>query len=287
MTKRNNNVILSTYERCVIMTERHKNILEKLTHSHKIEVMTLAETIGVSPVTMRKDLDILEKRGLIKREHGFAIIGSNDDLGNRLAYQYDEKHQIAQLAAASIMPGETVMIESGSCCALLAEVLVKSRRDVTIITNSAYIAGYVRGDPSAKIVLLGGEYQLESQVMVGPLVSLCAQRFYVDKLFIGTDGILQERGLARSTDYGASQLPAPNFYFTNSNMMRAEAVKAMSRQAQKTIVLTQSQKFSAHGVVPVMHAEDVYAVYTDESIPQEMEENLISRNVQIYKANVQ
>jgi DeoR/GlpR family transcriptional regulator of sugar metabolism len=251
------------------MTERHKRILEELTHSQKIEVVALAKTIGVSSVTMRKDLDILEKRGLIKREHGFAIIGSNDDLGNRLAYQYEEKHRIAQLAASDISSGETVMIESGSCCALLAEVLVKARRDVTIITNSAFIAGYVRTDPSARIILLGGEYQLESQVMVGPLISLCAERFYVDKLFVGTDGI------------------TANYYFTNSDMMRAEAVKAMSRQAQKTIVLTHSQKFSAHGVVPMMRAEDIYAVYTDERIPKETDENLKDRNVQIYKAGVQ
>jgi len=247
------------------MLDRHKRILEELTRSQKLEVTALAETIGVSPVTMRKDLDALEKRGFIRREHGYALAGSSDDLGNRLAFHYQEKHRIATLAAASVTPGETVMIESGSCCALLAEVLAKTVRDVKIITNSAFIAGYVRSDPGAKVALLGGEYQLESQVMVGPLVRLCAEQFYVDKLFIGTDGV------------------TAHYSFTNSDMMRAEAVKAMSRQASKIMVLTESRKFAAHGVVPVVAAEDVYAVYTDESIPPEVETDLTERGVLVYK----
>lgn len=247
------------------MNDRHKKILEALTHAQKLEVTTLAEAIGVSPVTMRKDLDTLEKRGLIRREHGYALIGSNDDLGNRLAFHYEEKQRIAKLAAASIASGETVMIESGSCCALLAEVLVKAKRDVKIITNSAFIAGYVRSDLAAKIVLLGGDYQLESQVMVGPLVRLCVEQFFVDKLFIGTDGITKQNA------------------FTNSDMMRAEAVKAMSQHADKTIILTESRKFSSHGVVPVINAKDVYAVYTDENIPQEAEKRLTDLNVLVYK----
>lgn len=96
-------------------------------------------------------------------------------------------------------------------------------------------------------------------------LSSCVEQFFVDKLFIGTDGI------------------TPNYSFTNDDMMRAEAVKAMSQHADKTIILTESQKFSAHGVVPVIGAKDVYAVYTDESIPQKVEEGLLERHVMIHK----
>ena len=61
------------------------------------------------------------------------------------------------------------MIESGSCCALLALEIAQTRKDVTLITNSAFIADYVRKMPTIRIILLGGEYQKESQVMVGPM----------------------------------------------------------------------------------------------------------------------
>lgn len=247
------------------MMARQEAILEELARHQKLEVSVLAERLGVSQVTMRKDLDTLEKRGLIKREHGFALIGSSDDLNNRLAFRYQEKQRIAKLAAESVSPGETIMIESGSCCALLAETLVKTKRDVTIITNSAFIAGYIRSDSHSRIILLGGDYQLEAQVMVGPLVRLCAEQFHVEKLFIGTDGF------------------TPQYGFTNSDMMRAEAVRTMSKQANKTIILTESQKFIMHGVVSLMRTQDVYAVYTDEAIPEEAEQILLENNVQVHK----
>lgn len=247
------------------MKGRQEAILEELTRHQKLEVSVLAEKLGVSQVTMRKDLDTLEKRGLVKREHGFALIGPSDDLNNRLAFHYQEKQRIAKMAAESVSPGETVMIESGSCCALLAETLVKTKRDVTIITNSAFIAGYIRSDPHSRVILLGGDYQSEAQVMVGLLVRLCAEQFHVEKLFIGTDGFM------------------PQYGFTNSDMMRAEAVRIMSKQANKTIVLTEAQKFSMHGVVSLLRTQDVYAVYTDTAIPEDAEQVLLENNVQVYK----
>lgn len=78
-------------------------------------------------------------------EHGFACLGSADNLHARIAYHYEAKKKIAARAAELIRDGETLMIESGSCCALLAEALTASRKDLTIITNNAFIADYIRG----------------------------------------------------------------------------------------------------------------------------------------------
>lgn len=72
--------------------------------------------------------------------------------------------------------GSTVMVESGSCCALLARELADTKERVTIVTNSAFIANYVRDSTSVSCTLLGGSYQRDSQVMVGPLVRTCAAR---------------------------------------------------------------------------------------------------------------
>ena len=122
------------------ISERHTKILELLTKEEKIEVTKLSNIFQVSQVTIRKDLDQLESKGLIVREHGFATLNSKDDMNNRLAYNYDIKQKIAQLASQDIHDGETLMIESGSCCALFALQIAKSRKDITIITNSAFIA---------------------------------------------------------------------------------------------------------------------------------------------------
>ena len=105
------------------MKNRGNKILELLTKDNKIEVSHLAEELGVSQVTMRKDLDTLESKGVIKREHGFALLCSTDDINGRIAYHYEEKRKIAQKAAGLVSNGDTIMIENGSCCALLADTL--------------------------------------------------------------------------------------------------------------------------------------------------------------------
>jgi DeoR/GlpR family transcriptional regulator of sugar metabolism len=121
------------------MNNRTNRILELLTQEKRLEVSLLSEKLGVSQVTVRKDLDALEARGIIKREHGFALLRSEDDINGRIAYHYEEKRKIAARAAELVRSGDTVMIESGSCCALLADQLANTKTDLTIITNSAFI----------------------------------------------------------------------------------------------------------------------------------------------------
>ena len=77
------------------MKKREPLILELLAENGRMEVSALAEKLGTSQVTVRKDLDALEKRGIIRREHGFAVFGGSDDLNNRLAVHYEEKRRIA------------------------------------------------------------------------------------------------------------------------------------------------------------------------------------------------
>lgn len=247
------------------MIERHKRILEALSEAGRLEVSALAGALGVSQVTARKDLVALEALGLVRRSHGFAAIGSVDDVSARLAYHYDVKKRIAQAASEMVAPGETVMIESGSCCALLAQLLSREKRDVTLVTNSAFIAGYVRGAPQSRVVLLGGDYQPRSQVMVGPLTKLCAKSFFVDKLFLGTDGF------------------APEYGFMGGDLMRTEAVRAMRSQARRAVILTDSSKFSRQGVVAQMAFQEASAVVTDGGIPAEAESILTARGVEVIK----
>ena len=205
--------------------DRTSQILELLVKEKKMEVAGLSA--GVSQVTVRKDLDAMEAQGLIKREHGFAVLSSTDDIKGRLAYHYEEKRRIALRAAELVRDGDTIMIESGSCCALLAAALTESRSGVTIITNSAFIADYIRRSSDFQIILLGGIYQQDAQVMVGPMVRQCAENFWVDRFFIGVDGWSARAG------------------FTHQDQMRAQAVRDMARQADRVIVLTESEKFSS------------------------------------------
>lgn len=243
--------------------DRSRKIVDLLAKEKKMEVSSLAEILNVSQVTIRKDLNELEEKGLISREHGYAELRSSEDIGGRLAYHYDAKRKIAARAADLIHDGDTLMIESGSCCALLADYLAETKKDLTLITNSAFIADYIRHKASFEIILLGGIYQKGSQVMTGPLIRQCAANYFVHYLFIGADGYSEQTG------------------FTNSDQMRAQAVRDMAPQAEEVIVLTESEKFLHHGIVPMNLPHQPKAVITDKKIPEDCIVSLDRKGCQV------
>lgn len=248
------------------MKKRETVILEFLNKETRLDVVTLAQQLGVSQVTVRKDLDSLEQKGFLRREHGYAVLRSPNDVSGRLANHYEEKLCIAKKAAELVSDGDTVMIENGSCCALLAEVLAETRQDLTIVTNSAFIADYIRRKANFQIALLGGVYQHDSQVMVGPMVRQCAENFFVKHFFIGVDG--------HSEDIG----------FTNQDQLRAQAVRDMARQAERVVIVTESEKFRQRGTVPLNLAQTEMLVVTDEQIPQDVVSCLNKRDVHVLVA---
>ncbi|MEE1228205.1 MAG: DeoR/GlpR family DNA-binding transcription regulator [Lachnospiraceae bacterium] len=230
------------------MTERQAKLVKLVNQYHKIQVSRLAELLSVSQVTIRKDLDQLEEEGLLTREHGYALMKNSSDINTRLTINYETKMAIAKKACEMVSDGETVMLESGSTCALFAEELAREHKNVTIITNSAYIAIRIRDLPIRKVILLGGEYQKEYQGMVGPLVRKCAREFYVDKFFVGTDGFIPDQG------------------FTCDDLLRVETMQYMSDSANSMIILTDSSKFNKHGVVVQTTFDEVDTIITDDEI---------------------
>lgn len=235
---------------------RKSHLLEVVMGRGRVPVGELAELVGVSQVTVRKDLDELEARGLLKREHGVAVAGPADDMRTRLAIRYPAKRRIARAAAAIVADGETVMIESGSVCVLLAEELSATQRGITIVTNSAFIAHYLRRSPGANVILLGGTYQPESEALVGPMTAAAASSLFVDKLFIGIDGFTTEDG------------------FTGKDIMRVETVRALATRAREVIVLSESNKFPSQGAVALLHTNEVARVFTDDALDSEIAQHL-------------
>ena len=248
------------------MNERHAKILELLSRYHKMEVSRLSTLLNVSQVTIRKDLIALEQSGMLVREHGYATLNNSDDINKRLAFHFEQKIQIVKRAAQLVEDGETIFIESGSCCALLAVEIAQTKKDVTIVTNSAFIADYVRKIENVQIVLLGGNYQKESQVMVGPMTAQCAQAYFADKLFIGTDGFSIRTG------------------FTGNDYMRSVAVQDMAKQVEKVIVVTDSSKFYQKGNVSLIATNRIHMLITNPDIPLEQEQYLLEQKVEIIKA---
>lgn len=248
------------------MNQRRIKILEILSREQKAEVAVLAELLGVSQVTIRKDLASLEEEGIIRREHGLALLCSPDDINGQMAYHYEAKLNIARKAAELVSDGDTVMIESGSCCALLAGELAERYKNLTILTNSAFIAKYIREKHNVQIVLFGGIYQPHTQVLVGPMIRQCAENFFVNYLFIGTDGWGEQIG------------------FTNRDQMRAQAVRDMAGQAETVVVLAESEKFSKYGMVPLNLKERLKIAVSDQGLPQETRQILQAQGIDLLLA---
>jgi DeoR/GlpR family transcriptional regulator of sugar metabolism len=233
------------------MEERLRQIVAMVEAQHKVSVKDLSVRLGVSEVTIRKDLNLLEDGGVLTREHGYAVKKDATDIRNRMSINYDVKLDIANEAVKLVEDNETVMVGAGSTCALFAESLAEHYPHVTIITHSSYVAEHVSKIGGSKVILLGGEFQGSSQTNVGSLVRLCAKQFFVNKMFIGTDGFL------------------PNVGFMGSDMVRTDAIKAMADSSRNIIVLTDSSKFGHGGNIVQFTQYEVNYIITDPAISQE------------------
>lgn len=245
------------------MQLRQEKIIEILTQKRKVEVNTLSEELGVSKVTIRKDLNNLEEQGLLKHAHGFAVLSDPEDLKIRLTCNHNTKVRIAKEAAKMVEDGDTIMIESGSACALFAEELGKSGKRVTIITISCFIAKYVSDYPNLQVFLTGGQYQANSEVLVGSIAKKLLQNFHVKYLFVGTDGFSTVNG------------------FYNNDISRAEIGETMAEQADDLIVLTDSSKFGHESLIHQFDFDRVTKVITDKNIPNNAKTAIKNHGVQL------
>ena len=246
------------------INKRQAQIVQIVDVENKVSVNDLARRLNISEVTIRKDLSLLSEYGILIREHGYALKKNTSDITNRLSINYDIKCKIARKACSLIDPNETILIASGSTCALLAEEIAKTRPSVTIITNSVYIAEHASKIGKNKIILLGGEYQSDSQVMVGPIVRSSVKQFYVNKIFLGTDGFMKKSG------------------FMGSDYSRTEAIRSMIESAKNTIVITDSTKFDKRGLLVQFADNQVDELVTDSNIDEELKNYFIRLGVKVH-----
>lgn len=220
-----------------------------------MSVSDLSKMTGVSEVTIRQDLNTLEKQSYLRRTHGFAVPLDSDDVETRMMNNYTVKRELADYAASLVSGGETVFIENGSCNALLARRLGE-QSGITIITVSSYIAHLLK-DALCDVILLGGIYQKKSESVVGPLTRLYVQQVHFSKAFIGIDGWLPDTG------------------FTGRDMMRSDVVNAVLEKGSEAIVLTDSSKFGAVHPYTLGVGSRFNRVITDAGIPADAQRQLL------------
>lgn len=246
------------------MNERQKAILRILSEDRELTVTDLADRFKVSGVTIRQDLDALQKEGLLKRVHGGAVLHSDEDIGHRLGINFEEKLAIATVASARINKGDTIFIEAGSANAVLARELSR-RSGIRVVTNNVFIARTLK-DSDNDVIILGGYYQHESECVVGQVAKVGLQELNFTKAFIGLDGFTFDDGL------------------TCSDMMRAEITTQVVGKAQEVYVLTDFTKFGRVALSRICTVEEITEMITDEDIPPEYVDGFSGRGISLVMA---
>lgn len=182
----------------MLPNQRREKILEMIKEDGHAKVLDLAKIFKVTEVTIRQDLEKIEKDGFIKREHGGAYLKDiginvkNFELQNKLNLQ--EKAAIAQRAVELISDGDTIILDSGSTTTEIAK-LIKGFKRLTVITNALNIALQLGADPEINLVVTGGEFKAPTLSLTGQKAADFFNGIHVDKLFLACAGIALKAGL--------------------------------------------------------------------------------------------
>jgi len=180
----------------LIPAERRNYILDLLQEESSVRVMGLSKSLGVSDVTIRRDLNSMEQEGLLERTHGGAVLRRRMRVEPLYTAKYqshlEEKRKIGAAAAALVDPGETIFINSGSTTLQIFRHLAEKK--VRAITSNAGAMAECQ-NLDVELILTGGSYRAQSHSLTGVLALLSLQRVYASKCFIGGDGVSLKYGI--------------------------------------------------------------------------------------------
>lgn len=182
--------------------QRRTAILECLERDQIVKVAELSEQFGISQVSVRRDLDTLERQGLLQRVHGGAVAilhpsSAQPPYVARTRLQVEKKERIGRACAGMIRAGEHLILDSGSTALQVGRSLSRellTAGNLTVITASLPIVHELGRWKGVQVIMLGGIYVPEHEVVVGPHTISILKTLHADKLFLGTDGLTLSHG---------------------------------------------------------------------------------------------
>lgn len=234
--------------------ERQQAILLKARTDGRVDVVGLAEELGVTTETVRRDLTVLERAGLVRRVHGGAIpverLGFEPALSARVAVMTAEKERIAKAALAELPEEGSVIIDAGTTTGRLVEIL-PTDRELTVVVNSPPLAAALAVRSNLTVLMLGGRVRGRTLATVddwalAPLARLC-----VDVAFIAANGVSAARGL------------------TTPDVVEASVKRAMVGAARRTVLLADHTKFGNDCLARFADLSEIDVLITDTGLDDE------------------
>lgn len=231
--------------------ERHQKIINKVKEEGQIKVIDLCNELNVTSVTIRKDLKLLEDKGLLYRIHGGATLNNpyttDRPVNEKEKINLKEKVRIGMAGAKLIKANDSILIGSGTTVVALAKN-IQPKEDLTVITSALNVALELTNHAEIEVIQLGGVLRKSSSSVTGHYAESILSDFSCSKFFLGVDGIDM------------------NFGLTTANVMEAHLNRQMIKASQKTIVLADSSKFGKRGFGRIGGFEDIDEIITDKRI---------------------
>lgn len=233
--------------------QRHEVILADLRRNGSVRVAELAQRLGVSDMTVRRDLDALDESGALTKVHGGATMRdqhSTDEPGfeAKSLRNTGEKHAIAMAAAGLVHRGAAVGLTAGTTTWQLAFHMVEVA-ELTVVTNSVRVADVFHNSPrSDRVVVLTGGLRTPSDALVGPVATAALRTMHVDTVFMGVHGMSERAG------------------FTTPNLMESETNRAFVATGDRLVVLADHTKWNVQGLSTMAQLADADVLITDSGL---------------------
>ncbi|MDD4572919.1 MAG: DeoR/GlpR family DNA-binding transcription regulator [Sphaerochaeta sp.] len=245
-------------------TERKRVILELLKENDSGDVITLSNHLGVSKVTIRKDLDELARKGLVMRTHGGAVLAEKHNLvrliSNTLEENTADKKAVCREALQFASTGKSIIIDSGSTTVHLASLVAK--RQLTVITNSVLVINELADAESVELIIAGGQLRRPSLSAIGSLARLYFSQIHADVLFLGASAFSLEGGVSCT------------------NLIEADTKQAMIKSASRVCLLADSSKFDNVSLAKICDWSAIDVLITN-SIPPKACQELAAKGVTV------
>ena len=249
--------------------KRREMIVEQLARENVVRVAQLSETFGISEVSIRRDLEHLERKALLQRVHGGAVgvaAAAGGEQTPAATPQLEEKRRIGRAAADLIRPGERVLFDSGTTVLEVARALggdPPRAGSLTAITCSLPIVQELGRHRWVHMLLLGGIYLSDRRLVTGPQAIESLNNLHADKMFLGADGLTLSHGV------------------TTATVLEAEVDRAMIRAADEVILVADSSKVGGIGLATILPLERVHKLITDTRAPAWFVESLRDAGVEV------
>jgi DeoR/GlpR family transcriptional regulator of sugar metabolism len=253
--------------------ERRSHILDALGCDQMVKVSDLSERFSVSEVSIRRDLDRLEQFGLLKRVHGGAVAnpsaGRDQAHSTKMQHNIEAKQRIGRAAADLIRAEDRIIFDSGTTVVHVARNIsgdLLTSGSLTAITASLPIVRELRHWKGVHLILLGGIYLEDYEIVVGPQTINNLKGLNADKMFLGTDGLTFSHGI------------------TTANVFEAEVDKAMAAAANEVIAVADSSKIGVVGLTTILPLTKVDKLITDTQAPPNFVADLQEQGVEVILA---